>query len=176
VGLAIGWARVGLGRPVRAIAMGLAPLAGGAVIVGSTLVLGGDRVTVILADEYIAAAACLVPVALLASLVALALVLEGRVIRVELGREVEMGVLPGWVVHAVASFRRRAFGSWWLPRDERRVVSQLLTRLAFRLRTLRHAGGDALRVRGLEVGRLRQRAKGVFSLRRDGAGSASGDE
>lgn len=157
-GVLVGWGRGGGGWTSRGTAALAVPLAGaGAAMAGWWLTSHGDG------GELVAAAA--LPPALLVVAVLVAVTLERQVIRTALTREVALGVLPGWVVQAAASFRQRAFGGWWEPRQERRVVAEVLVKLAFRSWVCQRAPVATARLRGLEVGRLRQRARELLRLR-----------
>lgn len=93
-----------------------------------------------------------------------ALALEHRVLVRQLGDEVALGVLPSWVVEVLPSYRRRIRSTWWARRDERREIIRLLTSLAFRKHRLRGLSEERARLYGLEVGRLRQRARTLLAL------------
>jgi len=62
---------------------------------------------------------------------------ERRVLAGQLAEEVALGVLPGWAVQVLPSYRRRICSDWWERRDERREILRLLTGLAFRKYRLR---------------------------------------
>ncbi len=100
----------------------------------------------------------------------LAIVFEGafafehRVLARQLGEEVQLGVVPGWVIDVLPSYHRRIRSDWWIRRDERREVVRLLTALAFRKHQLRGISGVRAHLYGLEVGRLRQRARTLLAL------------
>ena len=93
-----------------------------------------------------------------------ALLLERRVLTRQLADEVAFGVLPSWVVDVLPSFRRRIRSAWWRRRDERREIVRLLISLAFRKQRLRGLSEERARLYGLEVGRLRQRARTLLAL------------
>jgi hypothetical protein len=101
---------------------------------------------------------------LLAALFEGAWALERRVLARQLGEEVSLGVLPAWVVDIVPRYRRRIRSDWWPRRDERREVVRLLTSLAYRKQQLRGLPEESLRLYGLEIGRLRQRARSLLAL------------
>lgn len=109
-------------------------------------------------------ALALVGAGLLAAAAAVSLALERRVIRRQLGEEVELGVLPAWVLELVPFYTRRVRADWWARRDERQEIVRLLVALAFRKHQLRHLSAERLRLYGLEVGRLRQRARMLIAL------------
>ena len=102
--------------------------------------------------------------AALAAVLSACLGYERRVLSEQLRDEVRLGVLPAWVVEVLPSYRRRIRSDWWPRRDERREILDLLVTLAFRKQQLRTLPDDRLRVYGLEVGRLRQRARAVLAL------------
>jgi hypothetical protein len=101
---------------------------------------------------------------LLAALFEGAWALERRVLARQLGEEVSLGVLPAWVVDIVPRYHRRIRSDWWPRRDERREVVRLLTSLAYRKQQLRGLSEESLRLYGLEIGRLRQRARSLLAL------------
>ena len=105
---------------------------------------------------------------LLAGMFLGALALERRVLRQQLTDEVALGVLPSWVVDVLPSYRRRIRAVWWRRRDERREIVRLLISLAFRKHRLRWLPEERARLYGLEVGRLRQRARKLLALSGDG--------
>ncbi len=102
--------------------------------------------------------------AALAATLAVCLSHERSVIAEELGEEVTLDVLPPWVADVLPSYRRRIRPDWWPRRDERREIVRLLVALAFRKHQLRSLPDEQLRLYGLEVGRLRQRARTLMSL------------
>jgi len=99
-----------------------------------------------------------------AAVVASAASIERRVIARQLGEEVELGVLPAWTVEVVPSYLRRVRTDWWPRRDERQEIAGLLTALAFRKQQLLGLSAERLHLYGLEVGRLRQRARALLAL------------
>jgi RsiW-degrading membrane proteinase PrsW (M82 family) len=105
-----------------------------------------------------------VPGAVLVWLAILTMFLESerRIIREELSREVELGVLPPWVVEVIPSYRRRIRSDWWPERRERAVISRLLTRLAFRKHAVGRLPEDRARLAGIEVVWLRDRARRIL--------------
>ncbi|HUK12968.1 MAG TPA: hypothetical protein VLW17_06665 [Thermoanaerobaculaceae bacterium] len=109
-------------------------------------------------------ALALVGAGLLAAAAGASLALERRVIHLQLAEEVELGVLPAWVLELVPFYSRRVRGDWWPRRDERQEIVRLLVALAFRKHQLRHLSAERLRLYGLEVGRLRQRARTLIAL------------
>lgn len=88
---------------------------------------------------------------------------EHRLLARELGEEVKLGVLPEWVAEVIPSYRRRIRPDWWPSRRERTVIARLLTRLAFRKHAIAHLPPDEARLAGLEVMRLRERARRILS-------------
>jgi hypothetical protein len=106
-----------------------------------------------------------VPGATVVWLAILALFLESerRIIREQLQHEVDLGVLPAWVVEGMPSYRRRIRADWWPDRRERAVISRLLTRLAFRKHAVARLPGDQSRLAGLEVVWLRDRARKILA-------------
>ncbi len=114
--------------------------------------------------------------AALAAVVAAGLAYERRVLADQLRDEVELGVLPGWVVEVLPSYSRRIRSDWWPRRDERREILGLLVTLAFRKQQLRTFPADRLRLYGLEVGRLRQRARALLALAPEPAAAAGRGE
>ncbi len=164
VGAGIGLAKLAAARATRA------PAAAGALAAAAALaaVLGAGALAgwrqwgegSIAFDLALAAAAA----AALAGVFAGALAFERRVLTGQLAEEVALGVLPHWVTEVVPSYRRRVRADWWERRDERREIVGLLLALAFRKRRLRSLPPDRARLYGLEVGRLRQRAKGLLAL------------
>jgi protease PrsW len=104
-----------------------------------------------------------------------ALALERRVLTRQLADEVALGVLPSWVVAVLPSFRRRIRSAWWRRRDERREIVRLLISLAFRKHRLRGVSEERARLYGLEVGRLRQRARTLLALAPDTEPGASSE-
>ncbi len=105
-----------------------------------------------------------------ASLAALLVVFEGalafeqRVLARQLAEEVALGVLPEWVVAVIPRYLGRVRSDWWHRRDERREVVRLLTSLAYRKQHLRVLSELRANLYGLEVGRLRQRARMLLAL------------
>ena len=87
---------------------------------------------------------------------------ERRIITDQLRDEVELGVLPDWVVEVIPSYRRRIRSDWWLDRRERAVISRLLTRLAFTKHSVSRLPVERSRLAGLEVVWLRERARRIL--------------
>jgi len=105
--------------------------------------------------------------ALYVALFALLLAWERRVLRSELGEEVALGVLPGWVVDVMPHYWQRVGGRWWPSRAERTVIARLLTRLAFRKYALRRLPPDESALAGLEVVGLRHQIRAIFEPPQD---------
>ena len=76
------------------------------------------------------AALAAVELALLLGVFGLSISYERRVLAGQLAEEVDLGVLPRWVVEVVPSYRRRTRSDWWERRDERREILRLLAGLA----------------------------------------------
>ncbi len=98
---------------------------------------------------------------------------EHRLLVRELGEEVELGVLPDWVTEVIPWYRRRVRGDWWPSRTERTVIARLLTRLAYRKHAIAHLPDEEARLAGLEVVRLRERARRILGTEDDGPTPAS---
>lgn len=88
---------------------------------------------------------------------------EHRILRRQLAREVELGVLPPWVAEVLPFYRRRVRSSWWPVRSERTVLARLITRLAFRTHALSRLPEKEARIAGLEVVQLRRRIRGMLT-------------
>ncbi len=168
-GLGMGVARRSPHPAQRVVAAAVAPAGsvavttlGGGISAELARSAAGDR-------AWLVAGSTLLPGVLLCLAVVAAVVAEGRVIRDALEHEVSLGVLPSWVVPAVAAFRARAFGRWWEPREERRAVVQALVKLAFRSWAWRSTAARRGQLAGLEVGRLRQRCRELLELRQEPA-------
>ncbi len=84
---------------------------------------------------------------------------EQRILGVELAEEVELDVVPAWVVEVIPYYRRRVRSDWWPSRRERTVLARLLTRLAFRKHAVRRLPDEESQLAGLEVVRLRQQIR-----------------
>jgi len=84
---------------------------------------------------------------------------EQRILGVELAEEVELDVVPAWVVEVIPYYRRRIRSDWWPSRRERTVLARLLTRLAFRKHAVRRLPDEESQLAGLEVVRLRQQIR-----------------
>jgi len=105
-----------------------------------------------------------VPVLYVCYIVALFVFLrsEQRVLRIELAEEVDLEVLPAWVLDVIPSYRRRIRSEWWPSRRERTVLARLLTRLAFRKHAVKRLPVGEAQLAGLEVIRLRQRVRAML--------------
>lgn len=88
---------------------------------------------------------------------------EHRILVRQLSEEVGLGVLPAWAGQVIPYYRRRVRADWWPSRQERIVISRLLTRLAFRKHALA-ARGDSANIEGLEVVRLRAKIQGILGM------------
>jgi RsiW-degrading membrane proteinase PrsW (M82 family) len=86
---------------------------------------------------------------------------EHRMLVTQLSEEVELGVFPEWVARVIPYYRRRVRAEWWPSRQERIVISRLLTRLAFRKHALA-ASGDSASIEGLEIVSLRARLQTIL--------------
>lgn len=88
---------------------------------------------------------------------------EHRILKRQLGEEVALSMAPAWVVEVIPYYRRRVRGDWWPARNERTVISRLLTKIAFRKHALRHTPQDEAAIASLEVVRLRQRIRAILN-------------
>lgn len=104
------------------------------------------------------------PALYLVYVIALALFLhsEQRILKRQLGNEVELGLVPSWVVDVIPYYRRRIRANWWPSRSERTVIARLLTRVAFRKHALRNLPPAEAAIASLEVVRLRQRLREIL--------------
>jgi hypothetical protein len=151
--------RPALRVPAVLAATGVATSVGALLCVGATSCWsswGEDNVACNLALTGVAAAVLVVTFAGAFSY-------EQRVLEGQLTEEVELGVLPRWVAEIVPSYPRRVRSEWWRRRDERREIVRLLVTIAFRKHRLGALPEDRARLYGLEVGRLRHRARAVLS-------------
>jgi len=87
---------------------------------------------------------------------------EHRILKRQLSEEVELAMAPAWVLDVIPYYRRRMRSDWWPLRNERTVISRLLTRIAFRKHALRHTPQDEAAIASLEVVRLRQRIRSIL--------------
>ncbi len=140
---------------------GIAAAAAAAVALGALLFLGASSCWTAWGDDEILCNLALAGVAMtiLLAIVAVSLSYERRVLAGQLAEEVKLGVLPAWVADLVPSYSRRIRSDWWPRRDERREILRLLVTLAFRKHRLATLPEDRARLYGLEVGRLRHRAR-----------------
>lgn len=142
----VGWALLGLGVAVALhsgwnLAVVSMPTGGGGWVF-PTMILGPLYLTFILAF-------------------AMMLWAEHRILLKQLSEEVALGVVPPWVGRVIPYYRRRIKRDWWPSREERIVISRLLTRLAFRKHALA-ARGHSATLEGLEVVRLRATIQGIL--------------
>jgi RsiW-degrading membrane proteinase PrsW (M82 family) len=96
--------------------------------------------------------------------IALALFLhsEHRILKRQLADEVELAMVPSWVLEVIPYYRRRVRSDWWPSRSERTVIARLLTRVAFRKHALRHLPPGEAAMASLEVVKLRQRLREIL--------------
>jgi hypothetical protein len=99
--------------------------------------------------------------ALLALLGALIAVLwvERRILARQLAEEVGFGVMPAWAADTISCYRKRVRGDWWGRGDERRALVSLVVSLAHKKEQLAFLPEKFRSLYGIEVGRLRQRAR-----------------
>ena len=167
VGAAFG-AGVGLTRLAVRPAMRLpggfaAAVASGGI--GALIVVGAVSSWRVWGEDGVACNLALAGVAavVLLSVFAVSFAYERRVLAGQLAEEVELGVLPAWAAEIVPNYARRIRSAWWRRRDERREILRLLVTMAFRKHRLRALPEDRARLYGLEVGRLRHRARVVLA-------------
>ncbi len=108
----------------------------------------------------------------LVGLSALVLLAERRILERQLAEEAEYGVLPEWAVRTVSCYRRRVRAAWWPRGDERSALVRVMVTLAFKKEQLERLVPEARSLYGLEVGRLRQRLRGMLA----GTGPHPGEE
>jgi len=89
---------------------------------------------------------------------------EHLILKRQLAEEVELGVLPSWVAQIIPYYRKRVRGRWWPERQERTVLTLLITRLAFRKHAMRRLPPDEAAVAGLEVVQLRQKIRTMLGV------------
>jgi hypothetical protein len=87
---------------------------------------------------------------------------EHRILKRQLGDEVELGLIPSWVLDVLPYYRRRIRANWWPSRSERTVIARLLTRMAFRKHALRHLPPTEAAIASLEVVNLRKRLREIL--------------
>jgi RsiW-degrading membrane proteinase PrsW (M82 family) len=88
---------------------------------------------------------------------------EHTILKRQLGEEVALSLAPAWVVEVIPYYRRRLRSDWWPQRNERTVISRLLTRIAFRKHALRNIPQPEAAIASLEVVRLRQRLRAILT-------------
>jgi hypothetical protein len=88
---------------------------------------------------------------------------EHTILKRQLTEEVALSLAPSWVVDVIPYYRRRLRSDWWPLRDERTVISRLLTRIAFRKHALRYIPQPEAAIASLEVVRLRQRLRAILT-------------
>ena len=93
---------------------------------------------------------------------------EQRILGRELAEEVELDVVPAWVLEVIPYYRRRIRSEWWPSRQERTVLARLLTRLAFRKHAVKR-----LPVAESEIVRLRQRIRAMLQCQTSVEGDPS---
>jgi len=105
-----------------------------------------------------------VPVLYLVYIMTLALVLhsEHRILTRQLGAEVELGLVPSWILDVIPFYRRRIRANWWPSRGERTIIARLLTRLAFRKHAIQNLPPGEAAIASLEVVKLRQRLREIL--------------
>ena len=87
---------------------------------------------------------------------------EQQILGRELAEEVELDVVPDWVLEVIPFYRRRIRSEWWPSRRERTVLARLLTRLAFRKHAVKRLPEEESQIAGLEIVRLRQRIRAML--------------
>jgi RsiW-degrading membrane proteinase PrsW (M82 family) len=87
---------------------------------------------------------------------------EQRILKRQLSDEVELGLVPSWVLDVIPYYRRRVRANWWPSRTERTVIARLLTRVAFRKQALRQLPPAEAAIASLEVVSLRQRLRDIL--------------
>ena len=104
------------------------------------------------------------PILYLFYILALGLVLhsEHRILKKQLGDEVELGTIPSWLLEVIPYYRRRIRTNWWPSRSERTVIARLLTRVAFRKHAIQNLPPGSAAIASLEVVKLRQRLREIF--------------
>jgi hypothetical protein len=159
LGAGIGMTRLAVPPPLRI--PGVLAAVAAALGVGALLTFGAVSCWTNWGEHNVACNLALTAVgaAVLVAVFAVSVSYEGRVLVVQLTAEVALGVLPAWVADIVPSYPRRIRSHWWPRRDERREIVRLVVDLAFRKHRLRSLSEDRARLYGLEVGRLRHRAR-----------------
>lgn len=77
----------------------------------------------------------------------------------QLNEEVELGVLPNWVVEVIPFYRKRVRSGWLASRREQAVVARALTRLAFRKHAIQRLPKEERELALLEVVSIREQAR-----------------
>ncbi len=90
---------------------------------------------------------------------------EQGILKEQLAEEVRFKTVPPWVADVIPYYRRRIRSDWWESRNERAVISRLLTRIAFRKHALRNLSQDEANLASLEVVRLRQRLREILGIK-----------
>ena len=88
---------------------------------------------------------------------------EHRILKTQLAEEVSLQLAPEWVLDVIPYYRRRIRSNWWPSRNERTVLSRLLTRIAFRKHAVRHLPPSEAAIASLEVAQLRQRLRVILA-------------
>ena len=88
---------------------------------------------------------------------------EHHILKTQLAEEVSLELAPEWVLDIIPYYRRRVRSDWWPSRNERTVLSRLLTRIAFRKHAVRHLPPDEAAIASLEVVQLRQRLRMILA-------------
>jgi RsiW-degrading membrane proteinase PrsW (M82 family) len=84
---------------------------------------------------------------------------EHSILKRQLAEEVELGVLPGWVLKIIPYYRRRVRLGWLGSRHEQAVVSRALTRLAFRKHAIERLPLPERDLAGLEIVMIREQVR-----------------
>ena len=90
-----------------------------------------------------------------------------------MAEEVELDVVPAWVLEVIPYYRRRIRSEWWPSRQERTVLARLLTRLAFRKHAVKRLPVAESQIAGLEIVRLRQRIRAMLQCQTSVEGDPS---
>ncbi|MCP4897952.1 MAG: PrsW family intramembrane metalloprotease [bacterium] len=88
---------------------------------------------------------------------------EHRILHRQLTEEVELGVLPQWVVEIIPFYRKRIRSGWLGSRLEQAVVSRALTRLAFRKHAIERLPASERELAALEVVTIRESARKMLA-------------
>lgn len=157
LGVGFGYSKTA-GRPLRAVAL-VSVFGIGAVL----LHIGWNAIVPFFAGRGVQAPMLVIAPLYVSYGLALAgmLASEHRILVRQIADEVRLGALPEWTAHVIPFYRRRIRSDWWPSRGERRVMSRLLTRLAFRKHALA-ARGQSGDLAGLEIVRLRARIQGIL--------------